>query len=115
LDIITNTADRTGGHVLRPPRGIPLGIDHGLAFHIEPKLRTVLWGWAGEALQPAILGDLQCLLSILKDRPQHSSDLRHYISESEYVALMGRITELLEAATFPEPGPEYPALPWPPM
>ncbi len=115
LDIITNNADRKGGHVLRTPLGIPQGIDHGLAFHVEPKLRTVLWGWAGETLDPAILHDLQRLMSILKDRPQRSTDFGHHISEGEYRALLGRITNLCDTGQFPEPGPEHPALPWPPM
>lgn len=115
LDIITNNADRKGGHVLRSPLGNPQGIDHGLAFHVEPKLRTVLWGWAREPLDPAILRDLEALMSILEDRPQHSTEFGHYISKSEYSALLGRITHLLDTGKFPDPGPEHPALPWPPM
>ena len=50
LDVVVNNADRKGGHVLPLPSGQVRGVDHGVSFHVEPKLRTVLWGWAGEPL-----------------------------------------------------------------
>ena len=50
FDVVVNNADRKGGHVLPMADGHRFGVDHGLTFHVEHKLRTVLWGWAGEPL-----------------------------------------------------------------
>ena len=50
FDVIVNNADRKGAHILAMPGGHRYGVDHGLTFHVQDKLRTVLWGWLGEAL-----------------------------------------------------------------
>src|SRR5699024_287226 len=50
FDALVNNADRKGGHILAMPGGHRYGVDHGLTFHPEHKLRTILWGWVGEAL-----------------------------------------------------------------
>ena len=52
FDVVVNNADRKGGHVLAMPDGHRFGVDHGVSFHVDDKLRTVLWGWAGEPLDP---------------------------------------------------------------
>src|SRR5215210_7662910 len=52
FDALVNNADRKGGHVLAMAGGHRYGVDHGLTFHVEHKLRTVLWGWAGDRLDP---------------------------------------------------------------
>ena len=52
FDAVVNNADRKGGHVLAMTGGHRYGVDHGLTFHVEHKLRTVLWGWAGELARP---------------------------------------------------------------
>src|SRR6478735_4706528 len=61
LDVVLNNADRKGGHVLVEPGGAVHGVDHGVSFHAEPKLRTVLWGWAGESLTRAEVAVLEAL------------------------------------------------------
>lgn len=115
LDIITNNADRKGGHVLRTRAGEVRGIDHGLTFHPEPKLRTVLWGWAGLPLETSLLTGLCRLAESLRERSGRAADLVRLLSTVEYRALIDRTEQLIETGVFPEPDPGYPALPWPPM
>ena len=59
FDVVVNNADRKGGHVLHPAGGHLYGVDHGVCFHVEDKLRTVLWGWAGEPLPRGRREDLR--------------------------------------------------------
>lgn len=115
LDIITNNADRKGGHVLRSPMGAVQGIDHGLTFHVEPKLRTVLWGWSGDALDADLLGDLGMLESVLGEGAGDIDALGELLSRSEIAALILRTRELISTGCFPQPPDGYPSLPWPPM
>ena len=115
LDIIANNADRKGGHVLRLPSGNPQGIDHGLTFHTEPKLRTVLWGWAGEDLDPPLLDDVTRLAEVVTEGSVECRRLLDYLSADEYQAFVHRVAALAGSGVFPDPDPEYPALPWPPM
>ena len=65
FDVLVNNADRKGGHVLEMPDGHRYGVDHGVCFHSDPKLRTVLWGWAGEPLTDDELGGVDRLLAAL--------------------------------------------------
>ncbi len=112
LDAITNNADRKGGHVLRSASGALAGIDHGLTFHVEPKLRTVLWGWAGTPLDAATLVQLQAL----RDEWVALTDsLEPLLSTAEIVATRDRIDDLIARAEFPAPDGAWPALPWPAM
>src|SRR5882762_5129432 len=48
FDVLINNADRKGGHILSGIDGTVYGVDHGVSLHVEDKLRTVLWGWAGK-------------------------------------------------------------------
>ena len=113
FDIVVNNADRKGSHVLEMVKGHRYGIDHGLTFHAEHKLRTVLWGWLGEELradelsavevvQSSLTGDLGDLLATL-------------LSDLEIAALATRCELLLQAGRFPAPQGEMPAIPWPPL
>jgi uncharacterized repeat protein (TIGR03843 family) len=119
FDLVVNNADRKGGHVLRASDGGLVGIDHGLTFHAEPKLRTVLWGWAGEAIPTDLLSDLRRLRQLLPQlRSSGSSDvtsLSGLLSRNEVLEMTERISRLLDEGCFPEPSDELPALPWPPM
>jgi uncharacterized repeat protein (TIGR03843 family) len=112
LDALVNNGDRKGGHVLPRGDGAVAAIDHGVTFHVEPKLRTVLWGWAGEPLPGWLCEDLargaDGVRAALREDP---SDLE----PDEVEAAEGRLEGLLAAATFPVPGGQWPALPWPPM
>jgi uncharacterized repeat protein (TIGR03843 family) len=113
FDVVVNNADRKGGHVLEVPGGHRYGVDHGVTFHTDPKLRTVLWGWAGEPLSEGELGGLetleQALTSTLHER------LRDLLAEAELAALRRRLRRLRESARFPQPRGDGPAIPWPPF
>ncbi len=115
LDVITNNADRKGGHVLRSPRGSLQGIDHGLTFHVEPKLRTVLWGWAADVLDAGIQRDLAILEAAFEADSPDLDALRVLLSPIEYSAFEHRTRELIAMGCFPEPLDGYPSLPWPPL
>ena len=67
LDAVANNADRKGGHILRAGDGRLYGVDHGLTFNEDEKLRTVLWGWAGEPLTPEAVDVLEQLAADLDD------------------------------------------------
>lgn len=112
LDAVVNNADRKGGHVLRSGSARVAGIDHGLTFHEEPKLRTVLWGWAGAPLDDAILHDLQALADAWGSV---SESLDTLLTQSEISATEDRLADLLRSRSFPDPDGAWPALPWPAM
>ena len=112
LDAVVNNADRKGGHVLRASTARVAGIDHGLTFHEEPKLRTVLWGWAGTELDDAILTDLQMMAD---DWASVSDGLEPLLTQSELSATADRLAALLRGRAFPGPDGAWPALPWPAM
>lgn len=105
FDAVANNADRKGGHLLRNDEGL-FGIDHGVTFHAEPKLRTVLWGLIGAAIDP----DLLVALQTAHDR---IADLEPWLTLTEVQATAERIESLLSEAVFPAPSGTWPALPWP--
>jgi uncharacterized repeat protein (TIGR03843 family) len=111
LDVVLNNADRKGGHVLPGPDGVVRGVDHGVCFHVEPKLRTVLWGWAGEQLtdeEQAALESLDCALD-----DDLGAELRSLLSDAEVTACRRRVRRLLREARMPFPVEGWPAIPWP--
>lgn len=112
LDAIVNNADRKGGHVLRGQAGEVVGIDHGLTFHIEPKLRTVLWGWAGQQVDDAALADLRRLRDAW---PDVEGSLEPLLSHAEIDSAHARLEALIVAGEYPAPDGAWPALPWPAM
>ena len=112
FDAVVNNADRKGGHVLPTPDGSALGVDHGVTFHTDDKLRTVLWGWAGEGIPADLTTDLRRLeksvaAGLLADR------LAELISPREFRALAARIAGRLRAGSFPLPSTHWPSIPWP--
>jgi uncharacterized repeat protein (TIGR03843 family) len=111
LDAVVNNADRKGGHVLVDAMGALYGVDHGVCFHREPKLRTVLWGWAGERLPDT------CQDALRRLRKGLAGDLGPALSEllspAEVRVTGRRVDRLLEAGTFPTPSGRWPAIPWP--
>jgi uncharacterized repeat protein (TIGR03843 family) len=113
LDAVINNADRKGGHVLALPDGRRLGVDHGVSFHHEPKLRTVLWGWAGRPLETDELAVLEGLRSGL--RGALGADLDDLLAPHEIDALERRVERLLSAGALPLPGEDWPSIPWPPF
>lgn len=111
FDIVINNADRKGGHVLAMPDGHRYGVDHGVAFHVDPKLRTVLWGWLGE---PFSGPELDGVRRILEDRAL-TDRLEELLAVAEVDALFQRCEHLLSVGAFPEPGGSWPSIPWPPF
>lgn len=111
FDIIVNNADRKGNHVLAMEGGHRYGVDHGLTFHTEHKLRTVLWGWVGDTLDPEELAGLAQVKAGLAGELGES--LSALVTPSEIVALSDRCDRLAATARFPAPRGSMPAVPWP--
>lgn len=113
LDAVLNNSDRKGGHVLAHEDRL-WGIDHGVSLHVDPKLRTVLWGWAGDPLTSEDSARLVRLATALEEGGVER-ELLTLITAPEVQALRERVTELLDAGTHPEPSDEWPSIPWPPL
>ncbi|WP_026185200.1 SCO1664 family protein [Salinispora pacifica] len=113
LDAVINNADRKGGHVLVGPDGRLYGVDHGVSFHVEEKLRTVLWGWAGRELPADSAEVLAALAGAVAG--ELGGALAEHLTVSEVVELASRIGRLRAAGRFPLPSRQWPAMPWPPM
>jgi uncharacterized repeat protein (TIGR03843 family) len=107
FDIVVNNADRKSGHVLIGDDGRLWGIDHGLCFHRQPKLRTVIWDFADEPVPDQLLADIEPLATELPDQ------LARFLDEGERSALSDRVARLIHTATFPEPLGDRPPYPWP--
>ncbi|MFH8977551.1 SCO1664 family protein [Streptomyces sp. NPDC017890] len=115
LDAVINNADRKGGHLLPADEERLYGIDHGVAFHAENKLRTLLWGWAGDPLTGEALAVLDGLREALKDGGALATRLGALITPAELDATRARVAALLASGRHPEPSGEWPAIPWPPV
>ena len=113
FDAVVNNADRKAGHVLYLGGDQLFGVDHGVCFHTEDKLRTVLWGWVGRPLPADERERMTGLLSDL--RGKLGEDLVEFISPPEVAATCARIERLLATGVFPGPVPGWPAVPWPPV
>ncbi|MGW3461212.1 SCO1664 family protein [Streptomyces olivaceoviridis] len=113
LDAVINNADRKGGHLLPTAEGRLYGIDHGVTFNVENKLRTLLWGWAGEPLTPEAVDVLKGLRDGLEG--ELGRRLAALITAAEIDATRARVDALLTSGLHPEPSGEWPAIPWPPV
>ncbi|MBW9208892.1 SCO1664 family protein [Mumia sp. zg.B21] len=113
FDAVVNNADRKGGHLL-PSDGRVRGCDHGLTFHEEPKLRTVLWGWSGDVLEPGERSRLETLRADVTSGPLCDA-LADLLAVDERRALTRRIDQLLTSGRMPDPGDRWPTIPWPPL
>jgi hypothetical protein len=103
LDILYNNADRKAEHCLVGDNGKLWGIDHGLTFHSQPKLRTVLWHFAGSRLASDDLADLKRLRIVLSQQGVGLSRLRDLLSRREMSALLARLDRLIADGAFPDP------------
>ena len=112
FDVIANNADRKSGHCLVDLQGRLWAIDNALTFHADPKLRTVIWRFAGHPLPGSMLADLQTLHGILTEESQLDRALHHLLDGQEVAALHRRLEQLIADGRFPEPG-EGRVLPWP--
>jgi uncharacterized repeat protein (TIGR03843 family) len=115
FDVVVNNADRKGGHVLAMADGHRYGVDHGVTFHVQDKLRTVLWGWAGSPVPDVEQRALRSLLDDDAVRSPLRSALGELLSPAEISALDERVRTLLRVGTMPGPGAGWPAIPWPPF
>ncbi|GID52139.1 phosphatidylinositol kinase [Actinoplanes couchii] len=113
FDAVINNADRKGGHVLYPGTGGVHGVDHGVSFHVENKLRSVLWGWAGSPLFESAAPILESVLSDLSGPLGASLEDHLTVTEVQHVSL--RVKRLLRSGRFPQPPTDWPAIPWPPI
>lgn len=115
LDAVINNADRKGGHLLPVPGGRLYAIDHGVTFHADDKLRTLLWGWAGEELTAEAARVLRRLSADLADGAPLAARLAELITGVELEAVRKRTAELASSGRHPMPGGDWPAIPWPPV
>jgi len=111
FDIIVNNADRKGNHVLPMPNGHRHGVDHGVTFHVEHKLRTVLWGWLGDRLDDEEVDGVRRVRSCLDG--ELGGRLAALLTDVEIAALAARCDRLLSERRFPAPHGRMPATPWP--
>ena len=113
FDLIINNADRKAGHVLRDHHDHLWAIDHGVCFHTQPKLRTVIWEFAGEPLTDDVAAGLMDLRSQLDSRCELRERLGELLSDAEIRALTRRIEQLVSAGSYPDPDPYRRSYPWP--
>ena len=113
FDVLVNNADRKGGHVLPMADGRRYGVDHGVTFHAEPKLRTILWGWLGEPVGEEDLAAVEGLRDQVAG--PLGTTLRGLLSEPEVRSFAERCTRLLDKRVMPVPTGIGPAIPWPPF
>jgi len=113
FDAVVNNADRKGGHLLPQPDGHVYGCDHGLCFHVEDKLRTLLWGWAGSRLTDEAVDVLTGLRAQLAG--PLGTGMHELLTRAEVSRLNRRIECLLDSGRHPEPSGDWPAVPWPPF
>jgi uncharacterized repeat protein (TIGR03843 family) len=112
FDVIVNNTDRKFGHILIDKNSKIYGCDHGVTFHVDFKLRTVIWQFAGLSLKSEEKDQLK---KVLDGIFQGELDLRELLTSEEIEALASRIENLLTSESFPLPSEEWPAVPWPPV
>jgi uncharacterized repeat protein (TIGR03843 family) len=113
FDAVVNNADRKGGHIIPMAGGHVYGVDHGICFSVDPKLRTLLWRWAGKPLLLEHLAVLERLDEQL--RGELGEELHEHLTRREVRRTQQRVAELLRTKLHPQPSGEWPALPWPPF
>lgn len=116
FDFIVNNADRKSGHCLISADDRLWAIDHGLCFHTEYKLRTVIWEFSGEPITPELREDMLTLRQQLID-PEHelSQQLCRLLQPDESRALLNRLQQLIRKNCYPAPQPQRRNYPWPPV
>jgi uncharacterized repeat protein (TIGR03843 family) len=115
FDAVTNNTDRKAGHILRHASGRVYGVDHGLTFNLDDKLRTVLWGWAGDPLGDEATGALdQLATDLLGDSPLRQ-ELDDLLDPPEIERTARRVTMLLRRGRYPSRPHGWGAVPWPPF
>jgi uncharacterized repeat protein (TIGR03843 family) len=113
FDVVVNNADRKGGHVLEMTDGHRYGVDHGVTFHTDHKLRTVLWGWLDEPLTEAEVAAVSSLRAAVG--AELGAALAGHLTDLEIDGIARRIDRLLARGSMPAPRGQWPAVPWPPF
>lgn len=111
FDAVVNNADRKGDHILAMADGHRHGVDHGLTFHQDHKLRTVLWGWLGEAFTAEELAGIDRVRTALDG--ELGEALAELLTVEEIASLAMRCERLRQSGRFPAPSGEMSAVPWP--
>lgn len=114
FDCLINNADRKSGHCLKGRDGRLWAIDHGISFHHEYKLRTVLWDFVGQPFPPDIAAALNHLQTRLDQQDSIAKTLAGLLNPVEMRALRRRLNNLVSTGVYPAPGPG-PNIPWPPV
>lgn len=110
LDAVANNADRKAGHLIVDRDGRIRAIDHGVAFHVDGKLRTVLWGWAGEPIGHEHDGLVARIAEVVGSLPASITD---WLDRDEVRTLESRLRRIGDERRFPAPSRDWPAIPWP--
>jgi uncharacterized repeat protein (TIGR03843 family) len=111
FDAIINNTDRKIGHLLPINMDVVHGCDHGVTFHVEDKLRTVLWQWAGDTFTDKEIAILEHAIKALQGDLR--TQLEPLLTKEEIDATASRVERLLAESCFPHPNPNWPAVPWP--
>jgi uncharacterized repeat protein (TIGR03843 family) len=114
FDLLVNNADRKGGHILKDTHGKLWLIDHGICFNAQPKLRTVVWDFSGQAIPEDLVKDVRELRKRLDSDHELAGALGSLLTPEEVSALRRRADRLVASRKFPEPGPGR-NYPWPPL
>jgi len=112
FDAIINNTDRKIGHLLPTKDGEIFGCDHGVTFHVEDKLRTVLWQWRGHTFNDQEIAQLQ---RFIDDFENWSDLISELLTDEEKEITRQRVLDLLDSGKFPFPSEDWPAIPWPPV
>jgi hypothetical protein len=115
FDLLINNADRKGSHILLDPDRHLWLIDHGLCFHEDDKLRTVIWDFTGEPIPAELLADLRKYRQVLERSPADDLGLQQHLNQAELLALLKRADDLLLSARYPDSPEDRRAYPWPPV
>jgi hypothetical protein len=110
FDAVINNTDRKIGHILPTANGDVFGCDHGVTFHTDNKLRTVLWRWAGNPFSEEELTRLRTVSDFINE----TSELSNLLTGHEIEALGNRVDMYIESGVFPSPTKDWPSVPWPP-
>ncbi len=110
FDVLVNNTDRKAGHLLVDTAGKLWSVDHGICFHAEPKLRTVIWAFEGETIPTDLLSGVEALRS----SRDTFRELGSHLAVDETDALCHRVETILATKRFPSPGPGGRHVPWPP-
>lgn len=110
LDAVLNNGDRKGGHVITAQDGRVWAVDHGVTLSVDPKLRTVLWGWAGSPVPDELL---EAVAQLAQELKTGCPAVSRWLEPQELRALIERCEDLITSGLFPGPHEDWPAIPWP--